>query len=443
MTALPPPTYYFNGITFNSAFYNSSSSGGLTQAQANALYLQKTTADTATVLETFSGGINTTAVDVTSTGTLALGNLRSTGVNIGVGNAGTINIGGANTTSIALTGVATTSGSLTSSGTVRGSSIIAPSHDSPAGTTTLTIGGTNATGTINVGGSGINPTINLKSTSIYVGGASGATVDSYAATAFNIGTSTATAVNIGANGYNTTIKGNLLTLSTIDTTLIGSNYNFLSSLTTGSLSIASGQTNGSLNIGNGTGRSSVGGINIGTGSTAVVPIAIGGSASNTTIGGNATIQGNLQANSNIYTPVGVDSISLGGTLRFGNNLENGSIIIGPSLTTGSISIGASAGRTGDINIGTAGTGANTINVGSSTTTTTINGVLSVVGSETDSGAFTATGLITANGGLTMGTGKILKLTGKIQRLSARLQGIGMNALALAPTVPTPMSKSRG
>jgi hypothetical protein len=44
--------------------------------------------------------------------------------------------------------------------------------------------------------------------------------------------------------------------------------------------------------------------------------------------------------------------------------------------------------------------------------------------------------------LTMGTGKILKLTGKIQRLSARLQGIGMNALALAPTVPTPMSKSQ-
>ena len=57
MSSATAPYPYFNGIIYNPSFFSSSSSTSLTQAQANLLYLKKTTADTATALETFSGGI--------------------------------------------------------------------------------------------------------------------------------------------------------------------------------------------------------------------------------------------------------------------------------------------------------------------------------------------------------------------------------------------------
>jgi len=58
MSSFPPPYPYFNGITYDSAFFNPSSSA-LTLAQANAKYLKKTTPDTATAVETFTNGIIT------------------------------------------------------------------------------------------------------------------------------------------------------------------------------------------------------------------------------------------------------------------------------------------------------------------------------------------------------------------------------------------------
>jgi hypothetical protein len=51
-----PPSYYFTSIGFNPVFYQTSSSG-FTQAQANKLYLRKTTNDTATAVENFSAGV--------------------------------------------------------------------------------------------------------------------------------------------------------------------------------------------------------------------------------------------------------------------------------------------------------------------------------------------------------------------------------------------------
>jgi hypothetical protein len=87
MSAYNPPTYYFSGIGFNSSFYTVTTTG-ITQAQANALYLQKTTPDTATAVETFSSGILTTSVDVPTS---------SSNMNIATGSSsGTINIGTAN-----------------------------------------------------------------------------------------------------------------------------------------------------------------------------------------------------------------------------------------------------------------------------------------------------------------------------------------------------------
>ena len=51
-----PPEYYFTGINFNPAFY-AEDAGGLSVAQANALYLRKTVPDTVTAQETFNAGI--------------------------------------------------------------------------------------------------------------------------------------------------------------------------------------------------------------------------------------------------------------------------------------------------------------------------------------------------------------------------------------------------
>ena len=40
MSSATAPYPYFNGITYNPSFFSSSSSTGLTQAQANLLYLK-------------------------------------------------------------------------------------------------------------------------------------------------------------------------------------------------------------------------------------------------------------------------------------------------------------------------------------------------------------------------------------------------------------------
>lgn len=58
MTTGLPPTQYFSGIFYNPEFWTSGSTS-LTQSTANTLYLRKTTPDTATALETFSGGLST------------------------------------------------------------------------------------------------------------------------------------------------------------------------------------------------------------------------------------------------------------------------------------------------------------------------------------------------------------------------------------------------
>ena len=59
MTTKPPPTYFFNGITYNSAYYTIVDEGGsLTQSQAGSRYLIKTQNDTTNNLQTFSAGLN-------------------------------------------------------------------------------------------------------------------------------------------------------------------------------------------------------------------------------------------------------------------------------------------------------------------------------------------------------------------------------------------------
>lgn len=74
MSSTPTPTYNFPGIDYNPKYYNTvASSSGLSIATANNLYLRKTVSDTATSLETFSGGIKTNNLDpLTTSGTLTV-----------------------------------------------------------------------------------------------------------------------------------------------------------------------------------------------------------------------------------------------------------------------------------------------------------------------------------------------------------------------------------
>jgi hypothetical protein len=68
MSSAYPPYPYYDGIPYNPSFFNNedvqqtSSGGGLTEAEANALYLRKTVPDIAMVQETFNSGIVTSSI---------------------------------------------------------------------------------------------------------------------------------------------------------------------------------------------------------------------------------------------------------------------------------------------------------------------------------------------------------------------------------------------
>ena len=110
MSAYAPPTYWFNGIGFDSSYYNTASTIGLTQAQANALYLQKTISDTDPFLTTFSNGIVTTNAQlnsITSTSTTPLILDDSTYTTVRIANNANTNIrlgGGMTNTALYLAG---------------------------------------------------------------------------------------------------------------------------------------------------------------------------------------------------------------------------------------------------------------------------------------------------------------------------------------------------
>jgi hypothetical protein len=82
MSSANPPYPYFNGITYNNAYFETSGTG-LSRTQATALYLQKTTPDTATALETFNTGIKTNTINAVSTSLDIVANLLGINPNSG------------------------------------------------------------------------------------------------------------------------------------------------------------------------------------------------------------------------------------------------------------------------------------------------------------------------------------------------------------------------
>ena len=216
MSSATAPYPYFNGITYNPSFFSSSSTG-LTQGQANLLYLKKTTADTATALETFSGGISSNSLKTIATSDiLDIATTQTSGaINIGSlpSRTGNINIG--------------------------------YSVSAPTGLgCNLNIG--NILSNTSIGGKYVE----LASTTGGISLSTSGTLD-LIATAYNMGTSllSATNINIGTTGKSSTTIYGPLTLQGTTTaigniTLTGSNilggtqgatYNILNNLTSGTI----------------------------------------------------------------------------------------------------------------------------------------------------------------------------------------------------------------
>ena len=176
MTSASPPYPWFSGITYNPSFFASSSTGDLTKAQANALYLRKTVPDIATALETFNSGIQTNNVDsigndlyLNSSNTLNIGTLTSPVLNMvtqnsstsivniktgtfttgdvnictGNGRAGVLHLGDGNNL---LAG----SGTHLNNGTFNASNTNIANGDNTSGSVNI-LSGVSSTGTINLG----------------------------------------------------------------------------------------------------------------------------------------------------------------------------------------------------------------------------------------------------------------------------------------------------
>jgi len=192
MTSASPPYPWFSGITYNPSFF-ASSTGDLTKAQANALYLRKTVPDIATALETFNGGIQTNNIDsigndlyLNSSNTLNIGTLTNpllnmvtqnsstsivniktgtftTGdVNICTGNgrAGVLHLGDGNNL---LAG----SGTHINNGTFNASNTNIANGDNTSGSVNI-LSGVSSTGTINLGQTTGTATINVNRPLTYV-----------------------------------------------------------------------------------------------------------------------------------------------------------------------------------------------------------------------------------------------------------------------------------
>jgi len=189
MSAVNPPTYTTG--TYNPAFFATTTSG-ITLAQGNSVYLQKTTPDTASALETFNGGIVTGSIERNSTSnTLTLYPSMGLTQNMGIGNAGTTWTSGVPTIQIGgITGYSVNCGSLNFNGTAINNAV-APTSQA------LSLGLSQTTGVLNIGTGARN-----------TGGNGGA---------INIGTNPSNTAPINIGGNTIATSSNILTLNSTST----------------------------------------------------------------------------------------------------------------------------------------------------------------------------------------------------------------------------------
>ena len=452
MTQANPPFPNFNGITYNPAFFNTSSSssgGGLTEARANILYLQKLVPDTANVLETFTAGIltsqlNTNNIDSSTQGSnLFIGALNAGIMSVGSGTSETdfngfcvfksdVNVTGNLALSNALTTqlidtqtslqymniapshcsalnighdsmITTFNSPVVFNSTTNLGSINTQSIDNLINNSTLSVGGnsyaisigksgnnTNLIGKVNVSGgvmgtSGILDNVGITTTSI----SSTYINNSVISGVLNIGNATAGGVIIGANGLYVTINGNASVINAMNTNGITDTGGITTTSITAPVKAA-------LNVGSTTGT-----INIGAAPTTYISL-------------NATTLG-VTATSTLFTGGTVkaatfDALATNQQLSIG--LSNAGIILGNATpNTNTLSIGASTTVTGTF---AASGGITTNTIDAIGTTVSIGGVsglvnlsklgitTSVLGALSVAQAMVVSGVTTLNAAIALG-----------------------------------------
>jgi hypothetical protein len=270
---------------------------------------------------------------------------------------------------------------------------------------------------------------------LYIG--SHPTVPTRTTGGINIGSNSVgvTQIVIGTTGQSTTALngssvnvGTKITSPVYDSTSATTAMTIGANVSTTSISIGESQTTGTLNIGTSALRTT-GPINIGTSTIGNNAITIG-TTGQSTIALNGT---STNVTTKLTCPV-YDSTTATTALTVGSNLQSASLTIANSLTSGDIFIGCGTVRTSasDISIGTGANASGNILIGhqgttSSTqlvkinTSTTASVGQTTIGSSTSAtnigGALNVTGLVTADGGLTLNTGDLLTATGGIKTTS--------------------------
>jgi hypothetical protein len=295
---IDPPEFYFTGINFNPAFYAQDAGSGISEAEANALYLRKTVADTATAVETFNAGIVTPSVTSTGALNIVVPAVLSTDVlNVGVvtrGIAGQVHHYSDGDNCVAGAAVHI------NNGISNGSNTNVMNGTNTTGTLNLMTGG-NATGTVNIMTAASSGNVNIKT---------------------------------GNNSTGTTTIGQRNTTSQTTTTVKG-NVNIASDA-------IGGGTNPTINIGNYTSVGLLtttniqGDVNIGTvGGDTVIRDLTADYLTTDVIYGTAA-NAYMEIGKDITTgPVGNLAISLG------NELTTGKVEIGKNQTSGTITLGSS------------------------------------------------------------------------------------------------------
>lgn len=322
MTSSNPPYPYYNGIAYNSAFFTTNSGSGLTQAKANALYLQKTIADTATALETFTSGIKTTSVDSTSSATnMTIGSNLAPTQTVTLGSTGTVTI---------------------NNGTLQSQSL------APVAPASNLIIGANSSAGINIGNAGVS------TTNLY-GTVQAGTINSFTATGtLNLGSTLTTGIlNLGTATSTNYIYN-------LESPSASTNISLYSLLSGANLTLCDGQGTGNFGIGNDSART--GGMNICT-------KGLGYTSNTINIGAPSNII-NVGAQVNRTGLISIGSNSASTTSTGGLNL--GSVSSG----TGSVQLANGTSQTANIIIGNGNavvTGSDKIIIGKSGKTVSISG----------------------------------------------------------------------
>ena len=290
-------------------------------------------------------------------------------------------------------------------------SITTPALNSTTSSTALTIGSNVETANITIAGSQTTRTLNIGT-----GARSGNN------STINIGTAAggATKVIIGT-AANTTISllglsvdvGTKITSPAYGSSADDENLTLGANITTGNLKIAGAQTEGDIEIGCSNDRTALGAIRIGNGNTNVaIPITIGTTNSKTDMNGTCTFAKQISASLGITSAGAITTTSgaitsastvSGTTITASTGLvgayQNKASASSASITTAGVITGASLGL---------GTGAITCGAISSSGLITADGGLTVPSGDTllSNGTLTCSGAINANGGLSLTSGNI-------------------------------------